>query len=187
MSDITFAQAERRNFLVPALVVAAVVAIAFALIYFFTPHRIADLTVTHTAILPTHTTMDSDSKLVGHDIQSEDDLYVLATVRIDDKLKLPLFINDITGTFTAADGTEITASAVQKNDLLGLYVTFPALKPLASSPLVRDTTINPGDHAEGMVILSFPVTEEQWKQRKSASVTVTFYHQGPFTVVIPKS
>lgn len=186
MAELTFPQSERRNFLVPALIVLLIVAIAFALIFFFTPRRIADLAVTHTAILPTHTVFKTESKLVGHEDQVQDDLYVLTTLRIDDKLRLPLFINNITANFTAADDSVTTTSAAEKNDLPNLYTTFPALKPLASAPLLRETAIQPGDHAEGMVLLHFPVTEADWNQRKSATVTIDFYHQGPFTVTIPK-
>ena len=186
MADPTFSQPERRNFLVPALIVTVIVAIAFALIYFFTPHRIADLTVTHTAILPTHTVFKTQSKLVGHEDQVQDDLYVLVTVRIDDKLRLPIFINDITGTLIGADDTVVATSAAEKSDLDNLYITFPALKPLASAPLLRETGIQPGDHAEGMVLLHFSATEADWNQRKSATITIDLYHQGPQTVTIPK-
>ena len=51
---------------------------------------------------------------------------------------------------------------------------------------LRETSIQPGDHAEGMVLIHFPVTEAVWKQRKSATVNIEFYHQGPFTIPIPK-
>jgi hypothetical protein len=186
MTDIAFSQPERRNYLIPALIVAVIVAIAFALIYFFTPHRIADLTVTHTAILPTHTVFKTESKLVGHEDQIQDDLYVLATVRIDDKLKLPVFIKDITATLTTADDTVIDTSAIEKTDLDNLYITFPKLKPLASAPLLRESTIEPGGSAEGMVLLHFPITEADWNNRKSVTITIDLYHQGSQTVTIPK-
>src|ERR1017187_8308164 len=186
MADPTFSQSERPNFLVPALIVTVIVAIAFALIYFFTPHRIADITVTHTAILPTHTVFKTESKLVGAQDEVQDDLYVLTTVRVDDKLHDPLFISDLTGTLTMQDDAVVTTSAIQKSDLDNMFVTFPALKPLASAPLARESEIKPGDHAEGMVLIHFPVTEEVWKQRKSANVNSEFYHQGTFTVTLPK-
>ena len=191
MSNLTFAQAqsERRSFVAPAIIVVLIVAIAFAGIYFFTPHRIADLTVTHTAILPTHTVFKAPSggtKVVGAQDDSQDVLYVLTTVRIDDRLKLPIFIDDITGTLTAADDTVTGSSAIEKHEFDNLYTTFPALKPLASAPLYRDTEIQPGEHAEGMVLLHFSVDQPTWDQRKSASVTIVLRNQGPLTVDIPK-
>ena len=186
MSELTFSQSERRNFVGPILIALAVLGIAFAGIYLYMPPRVADLAVTHTAILPTHTVFKTDSRLVGAQDEVQDDLYVLATVRVDDRLHDPLFISDLTGTLTAQDDTVVTTSAFQKSDLDNLFVTFPALKPLASAPLARESAIQPGDHAEGMVLIHFPVTEDVWKQRKSANVNIEFYHQGTFTVTLPK-
>jgi hypothetical protein len=84
-----------------------------------------------------------------------------------------------------ADGEKIETSAVQKTDLENLYTSFPALRPLASEPLLRDTLIDSGKAAEGMVLLHFPVTEEVWNHRRSATLHVAFYHQGRISVVIP--
>ena len=185
MADLNFSQPERRSFLVPGLIAAAVLGGIFAAIFWLNPHHVADLAVTHTAIVPTHTVFKSGSTLVGAHDPGEDDLYVLATVRIDDKLRLPLFIEDITATLSTDEG-EATTSAVEKNDLPNLYITFPALKPLATEPLLRETKIEPGGHAEGMVLLHFPVTQTVWDQRKSAVITISLYHQLPQTVTIPK-
>jgi len=185
MSELTFAQSERRNYLVPGLIVLAIVAIAAALIYKFTPHRIADVTVTHTTAVPIHTVTPSPIKLSAAN-PGQDDLYILATVRIDDKLKLPLFIKDITGTLTTPDGEDST-SAIEKNEFDNLYSTFPQLKPLAGPLLLRETAIQPNDHAEGMVLLHFPVDQATWDKRTSATITITTYSQGDLTVTIPKS
>ena len=188
MAELSFSQpqSERRRFLAPAIIVVIVVAAVFALIWFFTPHRIADLTITHTAVVPEHTVFASSSKVVGSET-AEDDLYVFATVRIENKLKLPITINTISGTLTAPDDTVTPASAIGKNDRESLYLSFPALKPLASAPLNPETEIPPGGQAEGMVLLHFPIAEADWKNRKSATIVIDTYHQGQLTVDIPKS
>jgi hypothetical protein len=187
MSELTFSQPERRNFLVPLLIAFVLVGGIFAYIY-LRPHRIADISITRPAVVPEHTVFKSLSKVVGHEDEAQDDLYVITTVGIDNRLKIPLTIDDITGTLTPADDSAepTTASAVEKNDLDNLYVTFPALKPLASAPLLRETTIPPGGRAEGMVLLHFPVAKTDWDGRTSASVTINFYHQDPLTVPFPK-
>jgi hypothetical protein len=41
--------------------------------------------------------------------------------------------------------------------------------------------------AEGMVLLHFPVTEEVWNRRRSATLHVDLYHQGPISITIPQS
>ncbi|HEY4381478.1 MAG TPA: hypothetical protein VGN01_14095 [Acidobacteriaceae bacterium] len=186
MSELSFSQSERRNFAVPILIAVIVLGVAFAGIYLYMPHRVADLSVTHVALLPTHTVFATGSKLVGAQQEVQDDLYVAVTVRVDDRLHDPLYISNLGGTLNTQDDAVVTSSAIQKSDLNNITVTFPALKPLMSTPLAREAEIKPGDHAEGMVLIHFPITEDVWKQRKSATVNIEFYHQGTFSVDIPK-
>ncbi len=184
MSDLTFAQPARRNLLAPVLIAFVLLGIAIALVLRYTPHKTADLTITGTSIYPAHTVFKSDSMLVGSE-HAQDDLYVLATLRIQDRLNLPLFLKDFTATLVTADGEEFNTSATEKQDIPALFVTFPAIEKLASAPLLRETLISPGQSAEGMVLLHFPVTQATWNSRKSATLHVDLYHQGPLTVLIP--
>jgi hypothetical protein len=188
MAELTFKQSENRNYLIPILIALVVVGAVFGYVY-LTPHRIADISVTHTSVVPTHTVFKTDSKLVGAQDEVQDMIYVMATVRIDNHSRIPLTIDDLGGTVTPPDNTgdPTTITAVQKDGLDSIYTAFPAVKPAASPALLRETTIQPGDHAEGMVMLNFPISEDDWNKRKSASVTIGFYHQDPFTVTIPKS
>jgi hypothetical protein len=184
VSEIRFTQPARRNLLAPVLIAFVVLGIVLALVLRYTPHRIADLAITKTAVYPAHTVFTTDSILVGRE-RAQDDLYILVTLRIEDRLNLPLFLKDFTATLTTADGEELHTSATEQQDLDAMYVTFPALKRLSSAPLLRETLIEPGKSAEGMVLLHFPVTKEVWDRRKSAVLNVDLYHQGPITIVIP--
>jgi hypothetical protein len=186
MPDLSFSQAERRNFTLPTLIAFVVLAIVAGVLLLRTPLRAADLAVTHAATLPTHSVYVTDTKLVGVPDAAVDAFYVVATVHIHNRLHVPLFIDDITSALTAPDGSVLTTSAAEKSDLPNLFISFPKLKPLASSPLLRESTIPPGSDAEGMVVFSYPITAEAWAGRKSAAVTVRFYHQGEFTADIPK-
>jgi hypothetical protein len=186
VSDLKFAQPARRNLLAPVLLAFLILGIVLALLLRFTPHRTADLTVTRTTIYPTHTVFKSDSIIVANQ-HTEDALYVFTTLRIDDRLHLPLFLKDFTATLTTGEGEEITTSAVEKLDLENVYTSFPALKPLASEPLLRDTMISPGQSAEGMILLHFPVTKEVWDHRRRAVLNVDLYHQGQQEVLISRA
>jgi len=186
VSDLKFAQSARSNLLAPVLLAFLILGITLALAIRYTPHRTADLTITHTAVYPAHTVFKGDTILVGHD-HAQDDLYVLTTLRIDDHLRLPLFLKDITATLTTADGEEFTTSATEKNDFANIYTSFPALKPLASEPLLRETMINPGQSAEGMILLHFPVTQDVWDHRRTAYLNVDLYHQGQQSILIGRA
>lgn len=158
--------------------------IVIALVIRHTPAQTVDLTITHTAIYPTHTVFKSDSLVVGSD-KVEDNLYVLATLRVDDPLRFPLFLKDFTATLTTADDQTITTSAAEEKDLPNIYTSFPAIKPLTSAPLRRETLIAPGSSVEGMVLLQFPITQAIWNSRKSAILNVDLYHGGAFPIAIP--
>jgi len=186
VSDLKFAQPVRRNLLVPVLLAFLILGIVLALVLKFTPHKTAELTIARTIVHPTHTVFKSDSIVVGNQ-HAEDALYVLTTLRIDDRLHLPLFLKDFTATLTTAEGEEITTSAVEKQDLDNVYTSFPELKPLVSDPLLRDTMISPGQSAQGMILLHFPVTKEVWDRRRSAVLSVDLYHQGEQEVLIGRA
>jgi hypothetical protein len=186
VSDLKFAQPARRNLLAPVLLAFLILGIILALVLRFTPHRTADLTVTRTNVYAAHTVFKSDTIVVANQ-HAEDDLYVLTHLRIDDRLHLPLFLKDFTATLVTADGEEVTTSAIEKRDLDNLYTSFPALKPLSSEPLLRDTMIDPGGSAEGMILLHFPVTQEIWDKRRRAVLNIDLYHQGMQQVLIGRA
>jgi len=183
VSELKFAQPDRRNLLAPVLLAFLILGIVLALLLRFTPHKTADLTITHTAVYPVHTAFKSDSIVVGNQ-HTEDDLYVLTNLRIDDRLHLPLFLKDFTATLTTADGEQITTSAVEQRDFETVYTSFPELKALATNPLLRETMIDPGQSAQGMVLLHFPVTRAVWDHRRTAMLNVDLYHQGEQPVLI---
>jgi hypothetical protein len=184
VNDLKFAQSTNRNLLAPVLIAFLLLGAVLALVMRHTPSHPVDLTITHTALYPTHTVFKSNSIVVGSD-KAEDNLYVLATLRVDDPLHLPLFLKDLTATLTTADDQKITTSAAEEKDLPNIYTSFPAIKPLSSSPLRRETLIAPGTAVEGMVLLQFPITMEVWNHRKSAILNVELYHGGAFPITIP--
>jgi hypothetical protein len=184
VSDLRFSQPARRNLLAPVLIAFLILGLAIALLLRFTPRSTAKVNIQHTALYSTHTVFKSDSILVGRD-RSQDDLYVVVTIRMEDRLNLPLFIKDLTATLETADGEKLETSAVQKQDFQNLFTTYPALRPLAGNPLLRDTLIESGKAAEGTVVLHFPVTEDAWNHRRQATLHIALYHQGRIAVVIP--
>ena len=185
MSDPTFASPERRSFLVPILLAVALLAAAAGLAIHFYPATTVDIAHLHTELLPTHTVFQSNSIVLGP-AQASDVLFVASTIRVDNKLRIPITLDDFSCTFTDPSGAVMTVKASTKPELANQQLSFPALKPLAASPLLRDTTIEPGQSAQGTIILSFPFTKEQWDARKSATIQVDIYHVQHLYTDIPK-
>ncbi len=186
MPELQIHQPVHRNLLAPVLIAFVVLGIAIALVIRYTPHRVADLEIPHTSVYPAHLVFKADSLVVGAE-KTDDELYVLTTLRITDRLNLPLFLKDFTATLTTADGEEFKTSAAEKTDLESMYTAFPALRPMSSEPLLRETLIRPGNSAEGMILLHFPVTLDAWNHRKSAVLNIDLYHQGPLSITIPNN
>jgi len=171
------------------VIAASVLVAVMALVFLLNPHETAEVTIKNSAVYASHLVFKSDSMMVGRE-STEDDIYVLVTLHVEDRLRLPLFIKDFTATLTPAAGEPVTTSAAQKLEIPNLYTSFPGLKAVAdqiNTPLLlRETQIDPGKSAEGMVVLHFPATQAIWDQRKSATISIDLYHQDPVVVEIPK-
>ena len=190
MADLTLSQPERRNLTVPILLALVLLCLTGFFLFRLTPRTTADVAVTHVEVYPAHTVFKSDSIVVGED-PSQDDLYAVVTLRITDRLRLPLFLKDFTATLIPSDGSlQPATSAVEHAQLENLYTSFPALRKLAAAqhtpPLLRESRIDPNQTVEGYIILHFPVTAQVWNTRTNAIITLDLYHQQSLSIEVPK-
>jgi hypothetical protein len=190
--DPTFAQPERRNFALPILLALGVLAIAAGLLAYFFPYKKPQLAITQSSVYVARSVFAKQNfangtDVVGQGASTEEDLYVLATVHLDNPLKVPLTLNDFTATITAADGSQMKVGGVEKPDLATVFTAFPALKAMVGTPLLRESVVAPGQSADGTILLPFPISKAAWDQRQTAIVTIEFYREPPVTVTIPKS
>ena len=180
MPEPTFSQPDRRNFALPILLALGILAVAAGLLAYFFPYKKPQLAITHSAVYIGRTVFErqnyqNGTNVVGQGPSAEDDLYVLTTVHVSNPLRVPLTLNDFTATLTAGDGSQMKIAAIEKPDLSTVFTAFPALKPLVTTPLLRETTIAPGQSADGVIVLPFPVSKTAWDQRQSAILTIEFY------------
>ncbi len=185
MPELTFSQPAKRSLLLPIVLALAALAIAIAIAIHFFPATTVNIDHLGTKTLPTHTVYKSQSIVLGPD-QSQDVLFVATNLRVDNQLRVPIYLDDFTLTFTNPDGAELTAKATQKLDLPNVQTSFPALAPLVSTPLLRETTLDPGKSAQGTILFSLPVPEAMWNARKSAVIKVDLYHQPSLYLTVPK-
>ncbi len=182
--DPTFAQPERRSYLIPILVAIAALAVALVVATHFFPATTVNIAHVHTDVLPTHTVYKTDSTVVGQD-PAENILYVAETLTIDNQLRRPIDLDDFTLTFINAQGAQLTQRAVEKADLPNLELSFPALRPLLTQPLLRETSIDPGKQATGTLLFALQVPQQMYDTRQSAVIKVDLYHLNPIYQIIP--
>ncbi len=170
---------------VPILLALAVLAVAAALATHYLRATSVHAEHIDTKLLPTHTVFQSDSIVVGPST-AEDNLFVATTIRLDNKQRNPAAIDTIDCTLTTANGGVLTLPAAQKDEIPLSEQSFPALKPLLAQPLLRESTISPGQALTGTVLIHFPITQSLWDARRSAVLTIGFYNQPSLTITIPK-
>lgn len=175
-----------------ALVLAAIAAAVF----YFNPHKVAELRVTgvdtyapqtsFSALSGTAQTHNGMHILDAPATSTETNLYVIANVNLTDKLRLPLFINGATARVTMADGSEMEANLLSASDLQRLGVIFPEIRQRAVAPLSDGDEVAPGQTRVGTLVLPFPgQTAAAWQSKKQATLTIQLRNQDPQTTVLP--
>ena len=179
-----FAQPERRSFLVPILLALTALAIAATVVIHLYPATTVQATHLHTDIHSENTVFESNSIVLGRN-HTEHVLYIASTIRVDNQLRVPVTLDDFTLTFTNPDAAQLTAKALTKPELANIELTYPALKPLITTPLLRDTGGQPNHSTQGTLPFALNLPQSMWDQRKSAIIEVALYHQPPITLTIP--
>jgi len=189
MSDLNLGPPQQSSPLKSILIAIIILAAVAAAVFYFTPRKTAELSVPKVQLYAAHTTTAAQRgsfNLVGSLGESENDLYVVATVNIKNNLPIPIYLDNITATYTTPQDTVLEARAPSATDLARLEEIFPALTPLMTMPLSLSEGIPAKSTVQGTVLLHFPgLTDQTWKERKSTTLTFNYIHQTPQTVPIP--
>ena len=195
MADLQLAPAPERSALPAVLIALVVLAAIAAAVFYFNPHKTADLTVSQTQTFAPHTELAAMKGAAAHGMRvlgeagagGEDNLYVVATVNLTDRLRLPLFVSGATAHIVFGDGSQADVRTIAASDLKRLQTIFPPLTPLTTHPIADGDEIDPGQTKTGTLVLLFPGrTADAWKTKKPGStVTVELRNQGPQTAPLP--
>lgn len=195
MSDLQLAPARDRSVLPALLIALLVLAVVAWAVFYFNPHKVSELKVTEVKTFAPQTQMGElapaahSNMRVIHNKSSytaENDLYVVATVSITDKLRLPIFLNGANVDVTFADGSQVQTHMLALSDVKRLSTIFPAITPLAGNPLADDEEIAPGSTRVGTIVLPFPSRNaEAWSSKRNATLTVVLRNQEPQTTRLP--
>ena len=103
---------------------------------------------------------------------------VLATMKVtlNNVGGKPLWIKNVKAKL-ATDKGEFEDDAANAVDFERYFLGFPDLRNHSISPLKVETKMSPGEQARGSIIVAFPVTVDQFNNRKSLTVTVVPYDQ----------
>lgn len=128
---------------------------------------------------PIHRELSTGSGLGG--LAGQKDVYdeeiVIANVHIKSQTEMPLFLHDMWADVTLADGTTQRSMGASPSDYNNVFIAYPTLAPKKTTPVLRDTTMTPGQTIDGQIIFHYPITADQWNQRKDFKISIQFLHQ----------
>lgn len=118
-------------------------------------------------------------------IGAGDTVLVAVTLSLNNSSQKPLWVHDIKAHLKTDKG-EWTDEAATAVDSERYFQAFPDLKQNALTILKLEDKIPVGGQRRGTVVFSFPVTKDQFDQRKELSVSVQPYDQ-PRPIVLTSS
>lgn len=118
------------------------------------------------------------------EVPNQNTMLVAITLTLHNSGEKPLWIHTIKGKLKTAS-QEYSDDAASAVDFDRYFQAFPALKQNAQAALMPETKILPGNDAHGTVIVSFPVTQDDFNKRQSLSAVIQPYDQ-PLPVVLSK-
>jgi len=85
-----------------------------------------------------------------------------------------------------AKGSNFSDDFASVADIPRYFEALPALEQHATRSLVRDTKLAPTEKTSGSVIVSFPLTQEEFNSRDSLTATLTFADHPPVKITSGK-
>jgi hypothetical protein len=183
------------------LALIAAVCLAFASIWAFIFYSqkppSARATITQMTAVPVHTELrqsGTQQEGVGGGVEAEDQVFVLMAVSARSTAKIPIFPYEQTGTLTLPTSEQKHARALSPTDMERAFVAYPALaaaknKLVASGApaqaLPRDTTLKPGESEQGLVLVSFPIKQEEWETRRTFDLEIPLRWQRELELAQP--
>jgi hypothetical protein len=105
-----------------------------------------------------------------------DQVYVFAKVKLHNQSDKPLFLHNATANATLDDGIH-SSYAASVSDYNRIYLAYPNMPVAKGTPLSPQTTIDPGQTVEGIMVSAFRLTKEQWDARKGLDFTFGIQYQ----------
>jgi hypothetical protein len=156
------------------LVIALAVAIVLATTLWLVAHRppVLEGKVTRLWIHPMHTVLTrKDASGVVQAPETFNQVLVLAQIHLHNRSKHAVILSHLLTNLKMPDG-EDSGYAATATDYDRIFVAYPELAGLRTRALVPDTVIAPQGSLDGMIVSSFQLSADQWKQQRGMNFEV---------------
>jgi hypothetical protein len=177
-----------RPLIVPAIVVIIGLAIAWALFAHFGRNKPdSSGSILRQTVYPVQVNtadvqaaQNADNGMAGT-IPEQDETILLVQARVTNMTRRPLTIFDIYST-VQLDGSAHQSGAASPDDIDRLFQAFPNLANMRMPPLQRHQTIPPGQSVDGLIVVSYPWSQQRWALHKASQITVSFDNGNPLAL-----
>ena len=114
--------------------------------------------------------------VVAAEVPGQTSTLVALTFTLHNTSDKALYVREIEAKVKAASGSESTANAISAVDFERYFQAFPALKEGAQPPLSPEVRMEVGDTVKRTILVAFPMTLNDFNQRKSVSAVVWPYN-----------
>ena len=176
---------QRNRWTIFTLLFAAIVSAAGMVVWYGhmgTLRPVATGSILRLSTFPMHASTDDNGGpgMPGQAL-SQDQLLILAQVRVTNVSKNPITIFDLNGLLQQGQ-VQTTSLGANVTDIHRLFQAFPALAPMAAQPLERNTVIAPGQSADGLMVFNYGLTPQEWQKRTGFEMHISF-ELGPTLVL----
>ena len=166
-------QAPRTGMLLSILVATAVLLVAILLLWWHA-HQPPPLVgrVTQVWVHPMHTVLQrKDANGVEQMPEAFDQVLVLAQIHLQNRSTQPVILKQLLTNLTLPDGLD-SSYAATPTDYDRVFLAYPELAGLRTQPLHSDTVLQPGASIDGMIVSSFQLTADRWKQQRGMNFEI---------------
>ena len=156
-----------------------IAAVIFAFYYFMTPPPTTAGQIVSLDAFPIHNVSGGGIIASGISGQPEtfNEVIVLANVKLKNTAKVPEHLFDLDSYLYAPDGTIYENGAASQKDFERAFMAYAQMVPKKGPELRRDTVLQPGQVVSGQMLFHYPITEQQWENRKELHIVVSWKNQ----------
>ncbi len=108
--------------------------------------------------------------------QSFDQVLVFARVKLLNRSKNPLVLQDVLANLRQSDGI-LSVSAGSTSQYDEVFLAYPELARMRDNAFSPHTTLEPGQSVEGTFFWIFRMSRQEWEARKDLNFTFRFQYQ----------
>lgn len=177
---------------VPVVIAAAVLAVILGL-YLVGSKKppTSSGSVSKVIALPMH--MESKGSIapgmagtVDQDVEKSDSVLIAIALDVKNAIQKPMYIKGLEAKLVTQKG-ELTDYAAPASDYDRIVLAYPQLNMGSIKPFQAESAIPANTEQQGLMIVSFPISRDDWDSRKSLVATVNFYDHAPLVLDASKA